>query len=124
MTGKHTPGPWRIGLSPHCVMAQGSVDTVSGAVWGTIVRCEHVLSADDVEGRHWSAPGSAKANARLIAAAPDLLEALRPFAEPLTEAMENYPCHKGIRSARECTRCGKAIAAYEAIAKVEGRDDD
>lgn len=65
MSAKHTPGPWSFIASPNCwsVLQVGS----SGR-W--------VIAG----GTAWAIPGrqsEAEANARLIAAAPDLLEWLR-----------------------------------------------
>lgn len=61
----HTPGPWRISqnVSRHVIGPKGGV-----------VTCGELT---------WDGPGStaiADANARLIAAAPELLEALRTLA--------------------------------------------
>jgi hypothetical protein len=64
MTDKHTPGPWQSG---GCVVygpdGAGVADLVAGV-------CNH-------NGR---SPDETEANARLIAAAPELLKALEPFA--------------------------------------------
>ena len=58
MTTKHTPGPWVIGKRDHDVVM---VDTASGTAI-----CDVYGESDD-----------RPANARLIAAAPDLLAALK-----------------------------------------------
>lgn len=88
MSAKHTPGPWRI-------TAQG----------------KHVVSVED--GRICAAPEHmAKwnwdANARLIAAAPELLEALELIAntDPVEAALDPQ---RAVRVARA------------AIAKAEGQ---
>lgn len=62
MTAKHTPGRWLIG-EDQCVDDAWSIITTSG---GSIIA--------NVNDRH-----DRKANAHLIAAAPDLLEALEEF---------------------------------------------
>jgi hypothetical protein len=54
---KHTPGPWKIGKSPKGLPYQLSIEPSIGCAYG---------SGDEV-----------KANARLMAAAPDMYEALR-----------------------------------------------
>lgn len=63
---KHTPGPWRVSTPDHTSGA-----TMIQAADGTII-CSRVMahdgSNDDIE--------AAEANARLVAAAPELLEAL------------------------------------------------
>jgi hypothetical protein len=61
MTTKHTPGPWVIGKRDHDVVM---VDTASGTAI-----CDVYGESDD-----------RPANARLIAAAPDLLAALEDIA--------------------------------------------
>jgi hypothetical protein len=50
----------------------------------------------------------------------DLIVALKPYAEPRTQAMDNYPCHIGIfKDPMDCSRCKKAIFAHESIQKAE-----
>ncbi len=63
MSTQHTPGPWRLdGLSAHVVTADnGSIE---------VARCGHETTHPVTEQR-------IAANARLIAAAPELLAALR-----------------------------------------------
>ena len=62
MTINHTPGPWVIGKQDHDVVM---VDTTSGTAI-----CDVYVDSDE-----------RPANARLIAAAPDLVAALEPFGE-------------------------------------------
>ena len=66
MTGKHTPGPWVVGESCHTV-GRLSVNAATGRPL-EICMCHWVDGFDDPE-------DEAPANARLIAAAPDLLAA-------------------------------------------------
>jgi len=89
---KHTPGPWKVGTNH------------SAAVWATagliasVYPGEPATSADDCDG-----PVS-DANARLIAAAPDLLAACIAF-----------------RDAQGLTSLGEAhTKAREAISKATG----
>ena len=77
---EHTPGPWRV-----------TVGGTIGALWnsvshrfGHIVACVYPCGRDTVE---------ARANAYLIAAAPDLLKAL--------EAEDAWQKHQ-----HSCARCG------------------
>jgi len=104
----HTPGPWTISTrstfeiiaesrNPLPVVAQACGIAGDGGFY------------------------EAKANARLIAAAPDLLEALRPFAEAPSRDMDDFPCHVGITTKEKCGRCSRALAAFAAIAKAEAR---
>ena len=60
--GKHTPGPWRAGASTFC-RGDGEIQMR--------VYTDHPPTEFDVFGDNLSA------NARLIAAAPDMLEALK-----------------------------------------------
>ena len=93
---KHTPGPWRINGNNmfRWIVADSEVfthsDDVNRSAYGGNMVCESVHEA----------------NARLIAAAPELLEALKE----LMVAADRV-------SAEPVTRLGKARAA---IAKAEG----
>lgn len=90
---KHTPGPW--------AEIEGAIYALGGKV------------AQPCDG--WGA-ATEEANARLIASAPEMLEALKDWLQLADEAVRNYgedmvhPKERGvIRSARA------------AIAKAEGR---
>lgn len=74
MSSKHTPGPWEVRTIDNSL---GSVDTVGGVV--TVAQAQEVSVAD----RNLGSP-ERKANARLIAAAPDLLEALQSLVACIT----------------------------------------
>lgn len=76
MTSKHTPGPWRLSASSPNIIKQDytylGLDEESGVLIGSA--CGNDKSGfypDEDEGR---------ANARLISAAPELLEALEGIA--------------------------------------------
>lgn len=102
MTSQHTPGPWHVG------------DNFSGP---TIVYNQKGWCVADCRAPHgkFHPDGAREANARLIAAAPDLLEALRYLLAQTIEQDEAYSI--------ELTE-GEADAAKmarAAIAKVEGR---
>lgn len=79
MTTKHTPGPWHVGVG------QAGVIVYNAKGWA-------IANAVVYHGEHDRE--ECKANARLIAAAPDMLAALRmicdagiPLAEPIERAM-------------------------------------
>ncbi len=46
--------------------------------------------------------------------------ALLPFAEdPADSHLDNAVCHRGLGTRLECNRCGKGIAAHEALKLVQ-----
>ena len=91
-TTKHTPGPWR--------WTHGELDTVHG----TLYRYS-TISADDTEiaevNKHLP---EHHANARLIAAAPELLEAAEWLAECVAESTDDITQ----AMARTCAAIAKA----------------
>jgi hypothetical protein len=87
----HTPGPWETGRNMH-----GFDSTYSGP---TIYSADHLMIAETLGGMP---DEQVAANARLIAAAPDLLSALREIA-----AFDPHPTAQAV--------------ALRAIAKAEGR---
>lgn len=76
MSTQHTPGPWKV----NDVFIENSPNrlVVSKAMWGGANIADCGLSTDD-EGR---------ANARLIASAPDLLAACKAADEYMTDRSE------------------------------------
>ncbi len=103
MSGHHTPGPWDV--------------QNKGNLYGSSARHEVVAGDNRLEGKPLPTickmPGLAEkdyANARLIAAAPDLLAALRKLDEWHDLIRQDYPeMYPAFRDARA------------AIAKAEGR---
>lgn len=108
MLSEHTPGPWV--ANRRFVTVVGSVDTWSGPVTGTIVEALET-EQEDSEGRVWSCAGSAEANARLIAAAPDLLAVIKKL-------VAWRACDYAPQRSEVATLVMEALAA---IAKTEGR---
>lgn len=112
MSAKHTPGPW----SAHWLSNQG-IFTIAGE--GQVLNHAHVISYGDGESADDDAAHEAlaRANAALIAAAPDLLESAR-------RALDFLRATK-----RECPQNGAQDEAWatfiqhleKAIAKAEGR---
>lgn len=92
----HTPGPWRVDSEPHVSLDVIAADGHSVAM----MRPSHRIYAE------------LHANANLIAAAPDLLAALkaRMECEELCLLNPNNPCGN-------CINC----SATAAIAKAEGQ---
>lgn len=97
---KHTPGPW---------IAHGDA-----VLWNNRSTYRELVAT--TQGML-----NAEANARLIAAAPALLEALRPFAALLAEHHERLPDNQpifGINNNKFTV--GEMRAAVAAIAAAEG----
>lgn len=95
MAAKHTPGPWRF-VEPSLLPFR--IESPDGEY---VTQIKYVPS-----GR---AEGETIANARLIAAAPDLLEAVKALQYVLTECDDNY------------AKWPQWEQAEAAIAKAEGR---
>ncbi len=97
MNAKHTPGPW----------------IVSDSSEGLCITMEHGVRIAELYGvPSGRAPETPEANARLIAAAPELLEALRLMLIPV-DALGNHGGEWGYSSRH-------AQAARAAILKATG----
>jgi hypothetical protein len=107
----HTPGQWSARFEK-----EGGYDTLSDA-WLVESGTEHIAALDLCKyGATWCREPdaiTAEANARLIAAAPDLLAALKALVVE-TERRDN-PGDEGVSSDAE-----EMDAARSAIAKAEG----
>ena len=105
MTAQHTSGPWRLGKDE-----MGELHTVWGAQAGVAITSVF----DNVFGPDCPPQAEATANARLIAAAPDLLAALREMVYAATHLSAMDPT-----GAHDCTISGDTLAkARAAIAKA------
>lgn len=106
MTSKYTPGPWKFSTDP-----QPNGCPIVGARGLMVAMLAHSVNHDDQR-------EIAIANARLIAAAPDLLEALRLvtnlYASMRSTLAEKYP--QDGWSANTMT----LDQAHAAIAKAQG----
>lgn len=95
---KHTPGPWQLARAPQIsrrvMMPDDTVEIRAGSGNGGLIACLYA--------RNWP-HGMDEGNARLIAAAPDLLEALEAILQsraiaadaskgPSTRALEKQAC--------------------------------
>lgn len=109
--GSHTPGPWRV------------VSTITGdtEVWSNgphycVADCNSKQSSCDI--------GQCEANARLISAAPELLQALKAFAV----WTEGQPCFcdcEGWDRNQHGGQCSpNCRQARQAIAKATGAHND
>ncbi len=80
MTAKHTPGPWHVDTDSRDGARTVVLDHQCDAI------CDTLPGA--TEGDRIAARNEAEANARLIAAAPELLGALRLCVERITTYQE------------------------------------
>ena len=120
-SAKHTPGPWKTSRAK--LPSDGAYDYAIGADFGgqTLAIAEAFGRVDD---NIYLYP-DAEANAHLIAAAPDMLEALKECADDLqSEIDERYPPfileYPGFVQKRN-NDMEIVIKARAAIAKAEGR---
>jgi hypothetical protein len=112
---KHTPGPWSV---PH--YASGHGVCTCGYVFAYDLTVAEVYRGGRT--RDEPAPDEAKANAHMIAAAPDMLAALLKLAE----AAEAYMKYHADKFYSECEAQPTGLwpfirTARAAIAKAEGR---
>jgi len=104
----HTPGPWTLN------------DRLNSE--GRLAVCQDGVAVALVCARG-SSPASGpqyferEANARLIAAAPELLAALRGLAR----GAPAYPCFCQVATGKATAHTHRCVAAVDAIAKAEGR---
>ena len=99
MSAKHTPGPWTAQNDGRDIISIQHSNNDPGAISMTLAKVTARMT--------WRS--QAEANARLIAAAPDLLDALRNISEL-------YDSDEGCRSLPEY------IAARAAIARATGEE--
>lgn len=111
--GQHTQGPWVINLDPR-YPSEPCIDAViDGVVWH-VALCHNAAGPED---------GSAEANARLIAAAPELLATLKSVLPILRAEVEKQSANG--MSAHDSPALRAAKARYEAavrvLAKIDGQ---
>lgn len=90
-TSQHTIGPWHIGMKPGPI--------IYGPKGEQVCDCRGMLPVEEIKG-----------NARLIAAAPDLLSALEQIEAVCNGYVANEPAQHAGRIARQ------------AIAKAQGKN--
>lgn len=95
MSAQHTKGPWKVFYAANGTML--GVGQVTG------------LGIADADGGLWGPGGEKEANARLIAAAPELLEALRPFAAVMADIGETEADEDTFRNANRAYAKAPAI---------------
>jgi hypothetical protein len=111
--GRHTPGPWIINVDPR-YPSEPCIDAViDGVVWH-VALCHNAAGPDD---------GCAEANARLIAAAPELLASLKDALPALKAEVEKHSAaaaHSATESVDLQTARARYQTALSVLAKVEG----
>jgi len=91
MGTRHTPGPWAVydgQWGDHSATEGGGFQIIMGPYDGGAIRSINLINYADGQYEFDKGYDEAKANARLIAAAPELLEAL-------TEILVTEPAVKG-----------------------------
>jgi hypothetical protein len=109
---KHTPGPWQV----HRTGLVVTFDGASSVAYPGEDRCQAFANGDELRGQ---------ANAKLIAAAPDLLEALKQMVElfdhcGLNGLMLSAGRRHGWTGAHVQERMAACGAARAAIVRAEG----
>lgn len=105
METKHTPGPWLAACDPM------HYDTLSTVVAGEM-RAKRPDQRMIVQVGGFAGPAEQEANTRLIAAAPELLEACRALLDVLGTS---YSTQKPVP-----VNCPQAAIAHAAISKAIG----
>lgn len=107
---KFTPGPWEVVESrngyPYQISARTASDNIAGAVGKSITRWAAIALPSSEEGQ---------ANARLIAAAPELYEALSTLERLSRKVLEMFDGPRILTGAWDA-----CDAARAALAKVQG----
>ena len=106
---KHTPGPWEVRADP------SHYDSFTTVVAGSGEQRKGMLREMIVEIGGWAGIETAEANARLIAAAPDLLAACQRLVTLIDESDQWSDVVSG-------TAMGEIVnEARTAVAKAEGK---
>jgi hypothetical protein len=111
--GQHTQGPWIINVDPR-YPSEPCIDAViDGVVWH-VALCHNAAGPDD---------GCAEANARLIAAAPELLASLKDALPVLRAEVEKQSAtgKPSVESATLRTARSRYKAALALLAKIDGQ---
>lgn len=132
--GKFTPGPWKIWEGPSYVGGGADLCIGAGETWlfnmdhrNCVNRIEHnkptkcaVEEDTDIASCEWQdvITMEQRANARLIAAAPELYEGLKSVVETMRKCQVQYPPTTFVYDELEVI-CNQALAI---IAKAEGEE--
>ena len=114
---RHTPGPWKFEVRNYQAMVTTERDDIDMVVASNLFDEELDLELDEVE-----------ANARLIASAPDLLEALQELIDwegvernafPLNNNYNLCPCRNDEITQKKAHEVWTTV--FKAIAKATGK---
>lgn len=112
--GQHTQGPWIISVDPRYPSEPCIDAVVDGVVWH-VALCHNAAGPDE---------GCAEANARLIAAAPELLATLKDALPLLRAEVEKQSADSADAASVESIPLRTARSRYEAalsvLAKIDG----
>lgn len=112
--GQHTQGPWIVSLDPR-YPSEPCIDAViDGSVWH-VALCHNAAGPDD---------GCAEANARLIAAAPELLATLKDALPVLRAEFEKQIAASAELPTVDSVTLRSARLRYEAALAVLAKIDD
>ncbi len=103
---EHTPGPWKVDIETGEICSPGPV--VLGTIYG----------ADDFPCNETDISEECKANARLIAAAPDMLQALRKALESVC----SLKCPSVWKTGQLQPHCDECKHINDIIQKATGQD--
>lgn len=109
-TATHTPGPWEISCDGYGIIADNQKQ---------ITRIKYTNPVTSPSVGHITLQ-EAKANARLIAAAPELLSALKDLVA-IQDVKEHDSGEEQLSNPHDSESC-VLCTAREVIAKAEGRD--
>lgn len=117
----HTPGPWQVEPVPPEIHDDPDMQhsSESDAFWIVAQSIDEVIAVVHRYPEH-----EVEANARVIAAVPDLLDALKEAVRDIPGPFYESMCHAGITTMEKCARCSRAARIYAAIAKAEGVTSD
>lgn len=109
--GQHTQGPWIVSLDPR-YPSEPCIDAViDGVVWH-VALCHNAVGPEE---------GCAEANARLIAAAPELLASLKDALPVLRADVEKQSAASAGPHSVESVTLRSARSRYEAALSVLAR---
>ena len=113
----HTPGPWKLDAKPGLPVYVYAQQPVAGSIPPLRLELASVCSLED--GRHNEQKrAETLANARLIAASPDLLATVRTLLGDIDSLLRYSTDHEGDTCKSACEYCRHVKQALAALAKT------